>query len=390
MTRPNPPWDRLPGARVPFDWRSFFKKQRLMIREGQPVEAVAGHVAFRIALHSIAQAGWAADELFARGWRDAAFRGPLFILGHQRSGTTFLHRLLATDRTHFAALTFQEMLLPATSIQRGFAALGRLDDRMGGRARARFHRLQERLFGPLDAIHRLRFDEIEEDEFVLWAIYASTMCANNSPQSTACEELADLRDYEGWTEARKATALGWYRACLLKKAHRAPVSENGPPYLLSKNPAFSQKIPDLLSVFPDALLVRLVRDPLEAIPSRLSLIRAIWRRRFPGFDSMTPEQIRTILEDSARIYRYAERDLRDVPDERKLEIAYKDLTGRPRETVARLFDHFRLPDPDPALAAAIARLGPREQQAVSAHRYSLAEFHLDEKAVFDALDAASS
>ena len=382
-------WTWLPGAVVPFNWAAFARKYRLLLREEGDFRAVAGQMAFRLALLAAGQAGWAVDELAARGWRNARCLGPLFILGHQRSGTTFHHRLLAQDRTHARALALHEMLLPAASVQGALARLGAWDARRGGGLGRRLADAEQRLFGPLDDLHRLRFAEIEEDEFVLWGIFASAMCANDSPSSTERRDLDGLRSFHDWPPERQARALGWYRACLLKKLHREPPAGDEPAWVVSKNPAFTHKVPELLRVFPDARFIYHVRSPLETIPSRLSLIEAIWQRRFPGFAKMSPRQVEVIVADSLRTYLSAEEELPKLPEGRRLVVRYEDLTRDPRGTVESVYRRFGLPGPDADLAAALARLARREPHE-SKHRYDLAEFGLTEdylraklKVVFD-------
>ena len=379
-------WQRLPGALVPFDWRAFVDKHRILYRDHGGWRAVLGPAAFRLGLFAVGQLAWAADDFFDPRWRETKMRGPVFILGHQRSGTTFLHRTLAADTTHARALALHEMILPASSVQRGLQRLGAWDQRRSGKLATWFAGKQEKLFGPLDHIHRLRFDEVEEDEFVLWAIYASAMCVNDSPISTADENLDDLRHFEDWSVERQIRALSWYRACLLKKVHREPApNPDSPPWGLSKNPAFTQKIPALLRVFPDARFIYLMRNPLETIPSRLSLIRAIWRHRFPGFDQMTPDQVRTIVADSLRTYLYAERDLPAVPADHRIVVHYRDFIARPRETVEGIYRHFGLPGPDDNLARHLAGLKTQQKKRRSDHKYSLAEFHLNERSLRERL-----
>jgi len=379
---PDPGWDWLPGARVPFDWGALLHKTRILWRDHGGPRAVAAPLAGRLALFLLGQAAWAADEPLRPGWRAAAMRGPLFILGHQRSGTTFLHRLLSRDLEHARALRLHEMLLPASSVQTALGRLAAWDRRMGGGAGRRLERLQERLFGGMDPIHRVRFDEVEEDEFVLWTIFASAMCVNDAPISTANDRLDDLRNFDQWPRRRKQRALGWYRACLLKKVDREPCrTGRGPAWVVSKNPAFTQKVPDLLRVFPDAMLVHLVRNPMEAVPSRLSLIQAIWRHRFPGFDRMAPAQAAVIVEDSLRTYLHAERDLPGLPPGRVLTVRYEDLVRDPAEVVRCIYRQFRLPGPDPALRGELDRLAGRRAAHVSAHRYRLGDFGVDEAAL---------
>ena len=376
-------WQALPGARVPFRWKPFVEKYALLLRhEGEP-GAVAGQVAFRLALWAAGQGTWALDELVARRWRraDDEMTGPLFILGHQRSGTTFLQRLLARDTTHARALALHEMLLPAVSAQNGLRALGTLDARLGGHLSRRYHAAQERLFGPLDEIHRLRFEEVEEDEFVLWAIFASLMCANDAPSTVERRDLDELRHFHRWPARLQAEALGWYRACLLKKIHREPPADrrtDGGAWIVSKNPAFTHKVPELRQVFPDARFIYLVRNPLETIPSRLSLIRAIWRRRLPGFRDMTPRHVETILEDSVRTYLSAERDLPPLPADRWIPVRYDALTRDPRGVVEAIYARLGLTGPDDDLRAHLRDLAPRQRERRSKHAYTLAEFGLDE------------
>src|SRR5262245_52485199 len=56
--------------------------------------------ALAITLQSLKNAFWAAIELRKYGplLKDVVIQPPLFILGHWRSGTTYLHQLLAQDR----------------------------------------------------------------------------------------------------------------------------------------------------------------------------------------------------------------------------------------------------------------------------------------------------
>lgn len=369
----------VPRVIVPFHWRAFFRKYGYLLRdEGRPV-SVAGQMAFRMALLAFGQTAWAYDALRHPGWKRAAMRGPLFIVGHQRSGTTLLHRTLAADRTHARALTLHEMVLPAVSFQRALATLHAWDQRRSGNLNRRFDALQERLFGPLDHIHRVRFNEIEEDEFVLWNVFRSGMCANDAPASAGQRALDFLRRFDDWPQRDQDRALDWYRACLLKKIYREPAADDaGPPWIVSKNPAFSQKIPALVRAFPDARFIHLVRDPLVTIPSRLSLIRAIWRQRFPGVQEMTPEQVQTIVEDSIRTYTYAHRDLRTLPEDRWVEIRYEDLIADLPRAVHEIYERFNLPGPDAHLQAELTARARRQRAHHSEHEYSLAEFGLDE------------
>jgi len=250
---------------------------------------------------------------------------------------------------------------------------------MGFPLQHRLDSFQERLFGPLDAIHRTRFQEIEEDEFVLWGIFASIMCANDAPSTTTMRELDELRDFHRWPQPEQVRALGYYRACLLKKVMREPgPSYDSPPWIVSKNPAFTHKVPQLLQVFPDARFVYLVRSPLESIPSRLNLIQSIWRQRFPEFQAMRTDQVEMILADSVRNYLAAETDLVELPEDRCIVVRYCELVADPRAVVTRIYGSLDLPGSDASLCAALEEITTSEQHHVSQHLHTPEEFGITE------------
>lgn len=332
---------RLEDVALPFG--AAYLARRVQDRVRHSPGRALGELALRLGLWSVSQATWALDELVAPGWREAEGRGPLFIIGHQRSGTTALHRLLAADTQHARALTLGEMLLPAVSAAPLRAAVAGLDRALGGA----LSRLEDRVFGPVDALHRLRLGEVEEDEFVLWAVFASIMCANDDPVSVERRQLDALRHFDQWPAARQARVLGFYRDVLTRRLYRDRGTPAESRWIVAKNPAFTQKIPALARLFPDARFIYLVRDPLRAIPSRLALLRAIWRLRAPEAPALTPAQVEVILEDSVRTYLCAERDLPSLPEGRRLVVRHDALHADPNATIARIYEHFSLPGPRP-------------------------------------------
>lgn len=367
--------DRLHDAALPYGFGAFARKYGGLLRSEHAPVSVMAQAIFRLSLWGLAQATWALDEVISPHWREATGLGPLFILGHQRSGTTFLHRLLAADVTHARALTLQEMLLPAVSFQELVDAVDGMDRRLGRPLGSRFEALEDRLLAESDKIHRIRFEEIEEDEFVLWSIFSSILCANDAPSTVAERQLDELRHFEEWPREHQERVLGYYRDVLKRKLYRDHDGDPSSRWIVSKNPAFSQKIPALMEVFPDARFIYLVRNPLEAIPSRLSMFREIWHRRFPDFEALTPAHVETILEDSYRTYLFAERDFAAVPEARKLVIRHEELRADPGATVREIYEHFKLPPPDEALEAALAALPERKH---AKRELVLEEFFLDE------------
>lgn len=361
-------WNSLPRWGVPFNWRAFWRKNFYLMRHGSGVGQRLGRMATFLGLYSANQSGWIVDQIFTPSWGKAKLDGPVFIVGHQRSGSTFLHRALARD-PNALALNLKQMLLPSIFTQRVWDAIFR----PGSRPKDWLDGIQDKRLGDLDSIHKVRLDSIEEDEFVLLGVYRSGMAVNSSPAVAADHELNRLRDYRSWSEEERRKALEWYRACLLKAAYRAGGADPNPNrWIVGKNPAFSQRIPDLLKVFPNAKFIHLVRDPLVAVASRLSLVRAIWKLRSPDIPQMSDAEVEQIVTDSERTYTLAIGDLADLPDETAITIRFEELTSEPRAVLERIYSQLGLPgEPSP--------LPDRRDDAVgAAHDYSLADFGLSE------------
>lgn len=366
-------WEKLPRLFVPFDWHEFWLKHRFLLSDTNSPVRVAGQMLARFGLLAVNEKFWLWDDLLIPGWTKHELFGPVFIIGHQRSGTTFLHRALARD-PNARALTLHEMALPAVTAQRLIAAIARWDSRHAAHIRRNLDRMQDRFLGRLDHIHRIRLDSIEEDEFVLWSVFRSGMCVNDNPASVARRELDHLRDFRSWPESEQQVALTWYRACLLKKIHREPPADSTTPaWIVAKNPAFSQRIPQLLRVFPDAKFILLVRNPLETIPSRLSLIREIWRLRYTEIERMSPAQVATIVDDSVRTYAYAQRDRALLRSDQLVEIRYTALKTDLRVTIEKVYAQLELPGPPLTIGE-----GAGEMDRAGHHRYSLTDFGLSE------------
>lgn len=381
----NEAWDELPRWRVPFNWRAFGRKNSYLIRTTGQLGRRLGRMSAFMGLYAANQLTWAADQFIAPNWDRVVLNGPIFIIGHQRSGTTLLHRTLASD-PNAIAMTLGEMLLPAVSARRMSQALWRWDARRGDRLRKRVDAFQAKRLAGLDDIHHVRIDKIEEDEFVLLTVYRSGMAINSTPAVAADPELNRLRDFSTWTESERRAALGWYRACLMKAAYSAEAEGPNPDrWIVGKNPAFSQRVPDLLKVFPNARFIHLVRNPVETIPSRLSLVQAIWELRQPAGAKLSQRETDEVVADSIRTYMIADRDLRALPPEKAITILFDELTTDLPGSLDRIYRQLRLPGSPPVVGQARAD-GP----GAGTHRYSLDEFGISEatlrakmKPVFD-------
>jgi len=362
---------------IPFRWDVFWKKQRVLFTETgffRPLPALL----FHLGLYGTNQIGWGLDGILPSTIRTPQLDNSVFIVGHQRSGTTFLHRLLYQNEWAHS-LQLQEMLFPSNTLQECIGIVNRMDSTLGGNIRKWFQQIQERTFADLDKIHRVRFDEPEEDELVMWAIYASDMCINDNPTLIEMGLEGMPKTFEHWSKKHQQSALMWYRSCVHKKIQRT----NGDGLYVGKNPRFSRCLPLLDNTFPNSKIIVLIRNPIEAIVSRMSLMKAIWTHRNPNFGELSPNHVQWILNNSIETYLQTEKGLQTIPEHRKIVIGYNALKATPRLTVQKIQRHFEFPEYTPSLMTELSRL--EEQPYRSKHQYDLQQFGLHESQIREPL-----
>lgn len=333
-----------------FSWSNWARFYRALWRVQGP--RALPEAALRAGLALAHGASWATG-------RDAPTPRALIVVGHQRSGTTWLHRMLAAC-PGAASLPLHGLVFPADAIQRPLALAPRP---------AWFDRLQDRLLGGMDPLHRIRLHEPEEDEFLLWALFRSPMNALDRPWPPGANPEIDGDD----------VAIRFYAQAIARAARRSGSAGSGPGsgWYVGKNPHFTHRIPELRAAIPGVKIVQLGRHPAEAIPSRLSLIRAIWNRRFPGFGEPQPHHVERIYRSSLRCYRGG-------LDGADLDLSYTDLLADPVGSVGRVLALLGLDPPDPTRRG---RLLKTRRAGRTPHRYTLAEFGLSrEQLASDLLD----
>lgn len=273
---------------------------------------------------------------------------PVFILGHQRSGTTFAHRLLALD-PRFTAPSASQWMVPSAALHRAARAAVRLPG-----AHAMASRLEHRLFDRFEPWHTVRWSLPEEDDwlFLHAAISPTLDLLTAKPRITERYQIGDHLP-----PRERDRAMHWYRSCL----ERLPATGT----LLTKNPYFLGWLASLNRTFPDARYLMVVRDPAQAIASWLAMATAAWGASEPVISRDDP-RVEALFRASCARYRHAEEIWPSIPRDRKLRVRYDDLVLDPLATAERIHAHFDWPfEPDRfADAAERARRrvpGPRHQ-----------------------------
>lgn len=247
---------------------------------------------------------------------------PVFILGHWRSGTTYLFNLLSQDQDtaymntmetftfdHF--LTMSKFLKP---IYEKSMTGGRPGDEMAWTVDSP----QEEAYTMgclVDAcfVHMVAFPWNAEKYIRL-----------------NFEEYMTPKQRQKWEEAHKY---------ILKKMTYAKDGKR----ILFKSPDNTGKAGMLYDIYPDAKFVNIYRDPYKVIKSTVNMF-------MEGVQSQTYEKLppREWIEDRAieqfkMIYEHYFEDCKRIPKNQLVEVAYTDLTRAPMDTLERIYDQLELP-----------------------------------------------
>jgi hypothetical protein len=296
--------------------------------EGPARDWILRALAAQAGLAAVAGLGRALDPLVAPGLSEVPVRAPVFVLGHPRSGTTRLHRLLAQD-PRFTAVTAWEALLPSISVQRLLRGLGRLDQRLGERGARALRDFEQVLVRELSQVHPTGFSAVEEDE-LLRVRHA------DAPWYTV-GALADPALFRGrWMLDQlpdRAEKVADYAASVRRHLHE----HQG--VWLSKNPHHLGALDSLGEAFPDGRFIQVVRDPEEAIASQLSLYQAAWRVVDPRVDPRGPE-LREMFDVCCDLYRHGAAAWARIPDDRRCTVRFSTLLADPAAALDAIYLHF--------------------------------------------------
>jgi omega-hydroxy-beta-dihydromenaquinone-9 sulfotransferase len=312
------------------------------------------------------------DGFVFPGLHRTAIRTPVFVVGHARSGTTLVHRLMSEDGERFSSFRLYEMFFPSLLQKKAIRALGRFDRHwLGGWALRRVLAYDEKHYGPYRAVHPTGIFETEEDDQVLYYSMASGFWITKMPY------MGDLDFYyvDRWPERKKRRMMRFYADCIRRQLYL-----NGRDRIhLSKNPVFPGRLETLIETFPDARIAIPIRNPYETIPSLLELMRSGWKAL--GWDPERQQRcLRVLADQSFDTYLYPLAVLARHPEIPHAVIDYRDLVSDPAAAIEQIYRALGLTI-SPEYREVLLAEGKRARQHKSGHSYSLAKFGLDAAAI---------
>jgi hypothetical protein len=365
---------------MPFEFRNYWLLVQLAWHEKMSPRRRRLAWSVLLAIPVLAAANklcFALDALFYPEAFTAKVKGPVFVIGHARSGTTLTHQLLTTD-PRFSWFMTWELAFPSLLQKKFIRWLGKLDrERWGSRLAKRIEAWEDRTFAKGREMHPMGLSLPEEDEFMFVPSVATGYVQVVFPYVKETECWSDL---DSLPVKKRNAIMGFYHETI----RRHTWLHGGAGIHLCKYPAPVGKLESFRAFFPDARFIVNVRHPYETIPSHQKMMFRNWKAS-DADPARIEESLAILVQQSfAQIqepFAFFERH----PEVRYAVIDYRELTRSPRSAIEKAYAEIGL-DLSPELAAALDAEDERRRTSHRPdHRYTLDEFGITRERIYEAL-----
>jgi len=283
------------------------------------------------------------------------------ILGLPRTGSTIFQRLLASapgmtglkwfEAQNFAPFPGEE---PGNPAERRAYAQAMIDGWL-------------QLSPELASIHPLDPDAPDEEILVLGQMFVSTMIEgmnfvpsfaawlNTYDQSKGHEDLRTILKYLQWQDPSRRGAK-W----ILKSPSNLPYAETA------------------AAAFPDALLIMTHRDPVQTVPSYVSMQAALYKLSAKLSDAEVGAFWFPRLVEWMQMFEAARAR---IGEDRFMDIDYREVGKDPLAQAHRVLARVGIPSDETLDAALTEFMAGNQREQRPLHDYSLERFGLEEEAI---------
>lgn len=300
------------------------------------------------------------DRLFFPALNTTRIDRPILMVGNPRTGTTFLQRFLV-DNGVGAGLQVNRMLWPSLTQQALLRPVLPLLERLSP---TRYHDAR---------IHKTGLTAVETDDAALLFRHADGFFLYGFVLAFADDELMHLVDPVARNTLDRD--LAW-----LTQLWRRSLVATGRDRVIAKPFSFGVRVPQVLDRIPDAKVLYTARDPVQMVPSTLSLITSVLDKKFGFWTLPEPVRARYLERVYAGVVELLRRFHGDwtegrIPTDRVFIVRFDRMMSDFEPMMDRLLDFCEV-DQTPALRAAIAERAAKQRAYKSTHAYDLARFGL--------------
>ena len=278
---------------------------------------------------------------------------PIIVLGLPRTGTTYLHRMLAIDSAH-RAVPFWELLRPLPNGSQ---------DRRREYAEA-WVKFSLKLNPKRDRVHYTRADTPEECITLQGTTFTSIAFAAFAPVFGYAEWYGTQDHLQAYQE--------YYR---LLQVLQAVDPERR---LVLKAPAHTGSLPSLFKLIPDALIIQTHRHPVTACNSASSNCYSAYTAVSEKIDV---PRLAKVTIDLLEKWATTSLQFRATNPGIIYDVYYNELVADPMGTVKGIYDHFDLRWSGVFQKQLQAYVRGNQRGKYGQHRYSSADFGLTDEAI---------
>ena len=287
---------------------------------------------------------------------------PVAIVGLARSGTTRLHRLMASD-SHFLHLKSWESVYPVPSPE---CFTARREGKVDPRITAVEMGLKAVLYmsPQIAAVHPLDTYEVEEEIGLIQHGFSTQLF----------EVQAKIPTFAEWLMTHNQAAAYEHMVLLLKIISWFRNDPEDKPWLL-KSPQHMQDLDALLQVFPNAKLICPHRDPVKVVGSSCSMV---WNSIVRDTATVTPEWVgqEWLRKTERMLQKSLQVRTASVPEQNQHDVLYADITADWELAIQGIYDFLGMTFSPDTRVAMQSWLDTNQQHQHGAHKYSLTDFGL--------------
>jgi hypothetical protein len=280
----------------------------------------------------------------------------VLITGLQRTGTTFLQRLLG-NLPEFRGVISWEIVNPVPKSKK---------KNYYGMYEAKLAHIALNYINPeFKSIHSVNYDSLEEEVVMM----------DHAFVSTATQAALNVPNYSRWLEQQDQTkAYEDLKMWLQLLLWRLPADK----FLLLKSPHHMEYLDAFFNVFPDTKIIQTHRTPVKTLASYCSMVH-FGKKIFSPYSD--PHKVGQYwLEKDKRLVQHC-MDYRKTHDDRFLDIAYSSLVADPIAVAKEIYQHLGLTWTEKHTVSSEIFCANHKKNKFGKHSYALEDYGLNEAQV---------